>query len=80
MDLSFRALSGRLEFTGRRHKFNKDSLLLCKSREHQENPKWEHYSSGEGLATPECQSTLLTCGAVRVCTNIMSLRVVSVPV
>ena len=28
VDPSFRALSGRLEFTVRRHKFNKDSLLL----------------------------------------------------
>jgi len=27
VDPSFRALSGRLEFTVRRHKFNKDSLV-----------------------------------------------------
>ena len=27
VDLSFRALSGRLQFTVRLHKFNKDSLL-----------------------------------------------------
>jgi len=29
VDPSFRALSGRLKFTVRRHKFNKDSLSLC---------------------------------------------------
>jgi len=32
VDPSFRALSGRLKFTVRRHKFNKDSLLLREAR------------------------------------------------
>jgi len=35
---SFRALSGRLKFTVRRHKFNKDSLLWGPGQTHKPNP------------------------------------------
>ena len=34
VDPSFRALSGRLKFTVRRHKFNKDSLQMSCARQH----------------------------------------------
>ena len=33
VDPSLRALSGRLKFTVRRHKFNNDSLFICSSNE-----------------------------------------------
>ena len=45
VDPSVRALSGRLEFTVRRHKFNEDSLLVVRmSRVARVSPDWPGHS------------------------------------
>ena len=50
-DPSFRALSGRLKFTVRRHKFNRDSLF---SRQARRPPQGGHHLPRDRSWTPAC--------------------------
>ena len=49
VDLLFRAPSGRLEFTVRRHKFNNGSPLCTEERREVRNDKWLVRSTREKL-------------------------------